>query len=248
MALVSPGTVTRPPLHSGAMADPGRLCVLSPHLDDGVLSCGRLLAATPGATVLTALGGDPPRPAAPAHSWDRTTTGERRAGQAVALRQAEDCRAAELLGADARHLAWSEYHRPLPDRRQLADGLARALAEVGPSTVVAPVGLLHPHHLLVHRAALTVARHGGADVTWYLYADTPYSQAHPDELAARLAQISDRTTLAEVELPQAPPGARVAACAAYASQLPELRRIFAGTDEALAGPERYWRITAARPS
>ena len=34
-----------------------RVVVLSPHLDDAVLGCGRLMAAHPGATVVTVYAG-----------------------------------------------------------------------------------------------------------------------------------------------------------------------------------------------
>lgn len=220
------------------------LCVISPHLDDGVLSCGRLLAARPGSVVLTALGGDPPDPTARAHGWDRTSTGARRAGAAVARRRAEDERAVGLLGCRAARLAWSEYHNPSPTADELADELARVLGELGRPAVAGPVGLLHPHHLLVNRAVVEVAhRWPEAGRAWYLYADTPYGHDHPDELERRLTALGRRVGLEEVAMDQAPAARRVEAAAAYASQLPVLRTVLEGTDAALCTTERYWRLT-----
>ena len=38
-----------------------RVVVVSPHLDDAVLGCGRFLAVHPGATVVTVFAGNPPQ-------------------------------------------------------------------------------------------------------------------------------------------------------------------------------------------
>jgi LmbE family N-acetylglucosaminyl deacetylase len=86
-----------------------RACVLSPHLDDAVLSLGAAIAcaAREGAevTVLTVLAGDPLSDA-PAGTWDRRA-GFRTAGEAARARAEEDRQACTLLGATPVHLRYS---------------------------------------------------------------------------------------------------------------------------------------------
>ncbi len=48
-----------------------RVVVVSPHLDDAVLGCGQLLAAWPGATVVTVFAGKPAVYPTPQREWDR---------------------------------------------------------------------------------------------------------------------------------------------------------------------------------
>ena len=47
-----------------------RIVVVSPHLDDAVLGCSYLLAAHPGATVVTVFAGRPPEYPSPMERWD----------------------------------------------------------------------------------------------------------------------------------------------------------------------------------
>jgi LmbE family N-acetylglucosaminyl deacetylase len=75
-----------------------RIVVLSPHLDDAVLGCGNLLAAHPGARVITVFAGAPPTYPDPMTWWDRLsgfTTGD----DPLAVRRAEDAGALGELGA-----------------------------------------------------------------------------------------------------------------------------------------------------
>lgn len=77
------------------------VAVISPHLDDAVLSLGAALceAATAGTdvAVVTVLAGDPAESCAPTR-WDRSA-GFRTAGEAAQRRRQEDARACELIGA-----------------------------------------------------------------------------------------------------------------------------------------------------
>ena len=50
--------------------DLSRLLVISPHFDDAVFSCGHLLAAAPGAVVVTVFGGRPDTYPSPVCPWD----------------------------------------------------------------------------------------------------------------------------------------------------------------------------------
>lgn len=56
------------------LPEPGeldRVVILSPHLDDAVLGCGRFMAAHPGVTVLTVYAGKPTYYPEPMTRWDR---------------------------------------------------------------------------------------------------------------------------------------------------------------------------------
>src|ERR671926_103609 len=61
------------PMRAWGLPEPGaleRVVVVSPHLDDAVLGCGRLLARHSGATVVTVFAGNPPRYPDPMRVWD----------------------------------------------------------------------------------------------------------------------------------------------------------------------------------
>src|SRR4051794_22622949 len=74
--------------------------VVSPHLDDAVLSCGGQLG--PETTAVTVFAGAPP-PGTPLPEWDRLTGASDPHAQ-VLLRRSEDAEALRRLGAAYRHL------------------------------------------------------------------------------------------------------------------------------------------------
>ncbi|MBA3327023.1 MAG: PIG-L family deacetylase [Solirubrobacterales bacterium] len=148
--------------------------VLSPHLDDAVLSCWHVLEGSGDVTVVDVFTGSPP-PGTPAPWWDRLT-GAQDPVDRMRERRAEDARALGLVGRDAVHLDLldAQYRDG-----ELATGplAARVRELLEPDTVIhAPAGLGgHPDHELVRDAALELAR-GGWPVM--LYADLPHGIAH----------------------------------------------------------------------
>jgi LmbE family N-acetylglucosaminyl deacetylase len=86
----------------------GRVVVVSPHLDDAVLSLGASMAwlARRGVhvDVLTVFGGDPSSTAVPS-GWDRRA-GFPNEGAAVAARQEEDREACRIVGVNPRVLGF----------------------------------------------------------------------------------------------------------------------------------------------
>ena len=92
-------------------AGTGRVAVLSPHLDDAVLSLGAAIARAvrEGATVtiVTVFAGDVDS-ALPASNWDRLA-GFATEGEAAAARRVEDATACALLGAEPRPLPFPDY-------------------------------------------------------------------------------------------------------------------------------------------
>lgn len=148
-----------------------RLLIVSPHLDDAVLSCGALLAGRPGAVVCTVFAAAPR--AAMQTEWD-SQSGFSDSSVAIRARIREDEQALAVLGAVPVHLPFcdAQYHES-PSRQVLVDTLSRTVAEVGPSTLLIPLGLFHSDHVHVSDACLELLeRNRGLDT--YAYEEVPY--------------------------------------------------------------------------
>ncbi len=150
------------------------VAILSPHLDDAVLSCWHVLEEREEATVVNVFTGSPPH-GTQAPSWDRLT-GATDPVERMRERREEDRRALAVVGRDAVYLDLldSQYGRDELSTGWLAARL-RTLLE--PDTVVhAPAGLSrHPDHECVRDAALELARAGSQVM---IYADLPHGIRH----------------------------------------------------------------------
>lgn len=227
------------------------VCVISPHFDDGVLSCSYVLASAPGSTLLTVFAGSLDGPAG---DWDVATTGARTAADARAIRTEEDLAAAAALGASTRSLGLdeSQYTDAASGERmvEVCDTLRDVLAEIQPRTVLAPLGIGHEDHRIVASACLELV---GAGSRWYLYEDVPYA-TNPrfanrlrqrllrttDERATALERARRRVTVGRVRTVRGDADRKVQAIEAYRSQLGALRASFPGTyDARVRAPERY---------
>ncbi len=213
--------------------------VISPHLDDAVLSCGQLLAARPGSTVVTVFAGVPPRADELCTDWDRRC-GFANAAAAIAARRAEDTRALALLRAKPLWLDFldSQYGQT-PDRDELALTLQQALRDLAPDEVLIPLGLFHSDHLLVHAAADSVLR-VPPSLTLLAYEDVPY-RGDQEVLQRRLAQLrAAGAVCTEASLGSSEHAVlKARAVDAYASQL---RGLGPHGGLAAAQPERYWQL------
>jgi LmbE family N-acetylglucosaminyl deacetylase len=216
--------------------------IISPHLDDAVLSCGAALAAMPGATVLTVFAGSHRD-----HSdWDRRA-GFRTGQDVAALRRAEDLRALGSLGVvarwldelDAAYRAAEPEPEPEPDPAPIVDAIVAAAA--GVERLVFPVGLQHPDHVMTFDLALAASRRlPGVDTIGY--ADAPYCFRDPETLSRRVVELrrqgfDPRTT----QLARGPRWRKHRAVRAYTSQC---RALGPGTvARCTLIPERYWRLS-----
>ena len=148
--------------------------VVSPHLDDAVLSVGTVIRSLSSAgdrvTVLTVLAGDPASRVA-AGEWD-ASCGFRTAGEAVAARREEDRRACELLGAAP---VWLPYCDDQYERGADDDTIAAQVERVtsGADVVLLPgFPLLNPDHAWL---TALVAKHERDPGRLGYYVEQPYA-------------------------------------------------------------------------
>jgi LmbE family N-acetylglucosaminyl deacetylase len=210
-----------------------RVVVISPHLDDAVLGCGGLLAAHPGATVITVYAGAPPTYPDPPTHWD-ALAGFAAGDDVLARRRDEDAAALGELGATPVWLDFVE-HQYL-DRAdwvgadRTVDALVDALTTLGPTAVFMPFGLANPDHSATHEAA-RLARDRIAEPAWLLawrVAQLFRASVWPTPVAPRVAADAAR---------------KRAALAHYGSQLRALEADWQlGPKLAAPAPEQFWRL------
>lgn len=218
----------------------GGIVVVSPHLDDAVLSVGATVAALVqrGArvSVLTVFGGDPTSelPAGPSNR----RAGFRTVGEAARARRAEDGLACRRVGARAVWLPYADDESvPLP-AADSAWGMMVDFVERADLVLVPGFPLAHPHHRWV--TELLLARTPDA-VPVGCYVEQPYASwslvsrgGAQSSVRQRQAAVAEFTRLLasrapRVRLPGSPArlrdyAAKYRAASAYRSQLAVLRR------------------------
>ncbi|HYF25333.1 MAG TPA: PIG-L family deacetylase [Baekduia sp.] len=147
--------------------------VLSPHPDDAVLSCWRLLTAPGDVRVINVFTAAPDAAGPRRVAWWDQLTGAMDGGVRMRERLLEDQEALARAGRRARNLGFldGQYRRG----RQPADEIARRIARevAADALLVAPAGLgAIPDHEIVRAAALALERRGHAVA---FYADLPHA-------------------------------------------------------------------------
>ncbi len=229
--------------------------VVSPHLDDAVLSCGHFLLTQTHAVVATVFAGHP----GPGilSDWDREcgfTDGD----DPVATRRREDREALTRVGAEPRHLEFldSPYRAgrsPIDGGAisavQIAERLADLVDALAPARVLIPLGLLHPDHELTHDAGALLLR-TSARVELWAYMDLPYGDAYPDMVIAKVERLRSGGIAASA-LPITHPqhaDAKRDAVGCYASQVDAVRESLgaeAWESSFVVGSEQFWLLTTA---
>ena len=224
-----------------------RLLVVSPHLDDAVLSCGALLLAHPGATVATLFAASPPAYTDPLNEHD-TDCGFRPGDDTMAVRREEDVRAMRAVGAVSHWMplcqnSHVERADPIAVPAGAVDAIVAAIGEVRPTCVVAPFGLAHVDHQACHASALA-ARAVALDVPWLWYCDLPYVFI-PGVLAARFRALHRLGFTASPACPvvSLDTDAKWRAFSEYATQVAVLERLWQLRERLARAPEAYWTLT-----
>jgi LmbE family N-acetylglucosaminyl deacetylase len=148
--------------------------ILSPHLDDAVLSCWSVLSRPSPVTVVNVFAGLPPEDA-PLTWWDRMT-GAQTPRQRMQERIDEDAVALALANREPINLHFLEaQHRGRPqDVKPVVRAITPHLDRGG--VVYAPAGIGdNVDHVLLRAAAVALRRR---DFEVSLYADLPYCHAY----------------------------------------------------------------------
>lgn len=145
--------------------------ILSPHLDDAVLSCWHLLTQPDEVVVINVFAGVPADLVSPAW-WDEYT-GANDSATRVRERIEEDRRALRVAGRSAVNLGFlDEQYRP--DEQPLAPVTEQIERLLDPGVqIYAPAAFAdHADHVLVRSAALQLQAEG---FEVFLYADLPHA-------------------------------------------------------------------------
>jgi LmbE family N-acetylglucosaminyl deacetylase len=232
------------------------ILLLSPHLDDSVLSCWSVLKHPHDVRVINVFARVPPPGLLTL--WDRLCGADDSAAQ-MRKRTAEDLEALALAGKAPRNLPFfdSAYRRcgPPPSFVDLDTEVTRI--EPSASAVYAPVAAEHVDHRLVRRYAALIRRNG---VPLCLYADVPYvtrfgwpawvtghaADPHLDVDGYWEANpfIPGRSRARVVALDAAASAAKLQAMRTYRSQLPALDAgpHLAVSGSAVRGFEVFWEV------
>jgi LmbE family N-acetylglucosaminyl deacetylase len=255
-------TAAEPPQHH---AIPDRLLIISPHLDDAVLSCWAVLARATPVDVLTVFAGAP----VPAvrKSWD-IAMGFNDSAESLRVRLSEDAEAFAGTGHKRSHMAllddqYLDGSRGPQDVEALAARLREWMSE-GVGGVAIPAGAgrvcrgpierirrvttrlnrgyVHPDHVFVRQVVLeTVPPHSAIELL--AYEEVPYTWAGSSEpRLISVARAAGRGVV-PLDLP-VDRAAKARRIGAYRSQTAGLlvdgRRV--DDPATLPAEERYWRL------
>ncbi|MEP6625059.1 MAG: PIG-L family deacetylase [Acidimicrobiia bacterium] len=221
-----------------------RVVIVSPHLDDAVLGCGRFMALHPGVTVVTRSAGHPAAYPDPTTHWD-AISGFGVGDDVLAARRQEDEAALAEVGARPVWLDVVEHQyleRPDwvgPDRT--TDPLDAAIRALDPTAVFLPFGLANPDHGATHDAGMAV-RDRYPDPAWFCYEDSGYKHI-PGLLAWRVSTLFRRNvwpTPVAVDT-EGGDGAKRRALGCYRSQMRALEADWQ-IGPKLGAPEQLWRL------
>jgi LmbE family N-acetylglucosaminyl deacetylase len=203
-----------------------------------VLSCADLVAAHPGAAVITVMAGRPGPHALT--EWDQAA-GFAEGDDVVGRRQQEDEAALKELGALP---VWLEFldgqYGQAPSNREVADAIQEVILNTGASVVASPLGIAHDDHVMTASAGFAVARRMPG-IRWLVYEDAIY-RATSGKTDEAMARVRGAGLVLEEAVQTFPPAGtfKRAAIDCYASQLKALGDRWRDALE----PERYWTVVA----
>jgi LmbE family N-acetylglucosaminyl deacetylase len=191
-----------------------KILLISPHLDDAILSAGRLMADRTDNVVVTVFAGNP-EDAENVHTPYDKTCGFGDAAGAMYARREENDLATALLNADAVNFDYvdEQYGEPA-DMEQVLEALQRVVDGRDYDYILGPLGLGHPDHVKVS----DVVRRLKTDKPIYLWEDLPLRVVEPELVPKRLAEIG-LSFDDKVNLPAGDISRKVRALSCYTSQI-----------------------------
>lgn len=213
--------------------------VVSPHLDDAVLSTGQYLAGRGSdVTIVTLFAGVPA--AGVVTEYDRKC-GFVDSRDAVTTRRTEDVEACALLNIAPVHLSYLDHQYgaayAIEAGIDMVDALVTLIDGLDPEYVLGPLGLLHPDHVMTRNVTMAAA----ISTPVILYEELPYRVTHPELVTEVIAGIrAADTTMGSVFIGTGSLARKLSALWCYRSQtpLPE----FANLHDVLVR-ERFWHAT-----
>ena len=168
--------------------------MISPHLDDAILSAGQFLAGRADCVVASVLARTPPTTDV-LTSYD-LSCGFKSAAEAMTVRRAEDIEAMSVLQAKAVHLDFTDgQYDSRPDPDEVVGRLRELIDEINPEFIVGPLGLVHPDHEVVRDALLEAVK--SSEALW-LYEDLPARVQHPEFVHKTVGNLARRGISLEV--------------------------------------------------
>lgn len=210
-----------------------KILLVSPHLDDAILSAGNLMADRMDNVIVTIFAGNPEN-AENVHTPYDKSCGFGDAAGAMAQRRHENDLATALLNADAINFEFvdEQYGEPTPTS-MITQALQNLIDEHDYDYILAPLGLGHPDHVQVSDAV----RRLDTTKPIYLWEDLPLRVVEPELVVQRLYDIG-LSFNDKVNLPAGDVARKIRALTCYASQI--------GTGildpYLLYVPERFYKI------
>lgn len=162
-----------------------KILLVSPHLDDAILSAGHHIAIRPNADVVTVFAGYPKHALNVKTPYD-TGCGFENTHVAMNFRRDENSKATALLCANNIDLDFldSQYGVETPE-----EDITKALQDIIDSTdydyIMAPLGIGHPDHRKVSNAVLRL----NTNLTIWLWEDLPIRVMEPELIPERLKEL-----------------------------------------------------------
>lgn len=194
--------------------DMNKVLFISPHLDDAILSAGRLMADRTDNVVATIFAGNP-EDAENVHTPYDKNCGFGDAASAMAHRRYENDLATAMLFAEPVNLQFvdEQYNEPSPTEH-ITEAIEALIESGNYDYVLGPLGLGHPDHIQVSDALRAVE----TDLPIFLWEDLPLRVVEPDLVPKRLEQIGLSYSY-KTDLPAGDIARKIRSLSCYASQI-----------------------------